>query len=139
MPTEKKSSDRTTIITSIIAVVGTIAAAFLVSPWIPDFFKNNPPPPTPSPTPTASPQSNYIPPPLPLAEVFPQAGEGEQFTYNSSPLEPVKKNFKDENCRYSGLAGLKLTYRFTGGGYGGWGVAWRRTRAALSMLRNSII
>lgn len=128
MSTDKKPNDRTAIITTLIVLVGTIITAIFASPWITEYIKKDPPP-TPSPTAKPSPSPDNIPPPLPLAEVFPQVGEGREFVYlNMDNQEALKKQFvNDEECRHSGPFALKFTYKFTGGGHGGWGVSWRKT------------
>jgi hypothetical protein len=130
MSTKKKPNDHTAIITALSVLVGTVIAAIFASPWITEYIKKDSPP-KPSPTVTASPNPDNMPPPLPLAEVFPQVGEGEEFVYiNNDKSDSLKKQFVDDvECRHSGPYALKLTYRFTGGGNGGWGVSWKNTSA----------
>jgi hypothetical protein len=130
MSTKKKPNDLTAIITALIVLVGTIIAAIFTSPWITEYIKEHSSP-RPSPTATSSPNPDNASPPLPLTEVFPQVGEGEEFLYiNEDRPNALEKQFvEDEECRHSGPYALKLIYRFTGGGNGGWGVSWRKTSA----------
>lgn len=130
MSTEKKPYDRTTIIAALIVLIGTVITAIFASPWISKLIVNEPPP-TPSPTAISSPQSDNRHPPLPLEEIFRQVGDGKEFMYiNAAPPEDLRKQFvTDERCRHSGPHGLKLTYKFTGAGHGGWGVGWKTASA----------
>jgi hypothetical protein len=129
MSTKKKPVDRTAVITTLIVFIGSVIAAILASPLLIEYVKTPPPQPTPAVTPSPNPEN--APPPLPLAEVFPQVGEGEEFIYvNQDKPDSLKKQFVDDGeCRHSGPYALKLIYKFTGGGNGGWGVSWRNTSA----------
>jgi len=125
----KKPHDRTIITNTLITVLGTIIVAVIAYIVHPMLTGTPNPTPAPSPKVTPSPQSVSIYPPLPLEEIFNQVGEGKEFIYNNNleRAEPLKKQFVDDaECRHSGEYGLKLSYGFTGGGYGGWGVGWRR-------------
>lgn len=131
MSTKKKAIDRTAIITTLIVLVGTIITAIFASPWIMEYMRKDSQP-KPSPNATPSPNVNNTPPPLPLTEVFPQVGDGEEFLY-TNPDRPnaLKKQFvEDVDCRHSGPFALKLTYKFTGSENGGWGVSWRNTSSS---------
>jgi hypothetical protein len=131
MSTEKKPNDRTAVTTTLIVLIGTIITAIFASPWITEYVKkDSPPKPSPTASPSPSPNPDNVPP-LPLTEVFPQVGEGDEFLYiNEDKSDSLKKQFvNDEDCRHSGPYALKHTYRFTGGGNGGWGVSWRNTSA----------
>jgi hypothetical protein len=85
-----------------------------------------PPTHTPTFTPTPSHTATPTPFPLPLVEIFPQVGGGEEFLFINSPKPDVlTRQFTDEaDCRHSGPFGLRLTYGFTGEDNGGWGVHW---------------
>ena len=75
---------------------------------------------------TAPPSAQATTPPLPLKEIFTQAGAGDEFLFiNNDKPDSLVRQFTDAaDCRHSGPYGLKLTYGFTGQGNGGWGVHW---------------
>lgn len=94
-----------------------------------------PTPTTPSPpTPTATseppplPSATATPPNIaPLVEIFPQAMDGEVRRYIDSDdsLGSISTEYtEDEDCRNSGPYGLRITFDFRNGGYGGWLVHW---------------
>jgi hypothetical protein len=61
---------------------------------------------------------------LPIEEVFPQIGEGEEFYFiNNDKPDALRWRFQPA-CRHSGLHGIEITYRFAGEGNGGWGIRW---------------
>ena len=65
-------------------------------------------------------------PPLPLLEIFPQAGEGEEFVFVNNPAV-FANDFVDEDCVHEGIYGLKLAYDINNSGSAGWGVRWSNT------------
>lgn len=57
-----------------------------------------------------------------LCQVFPQAVDGQIFTWISSPGSFNAQLTKE--CAQTGDFGVQLTYNFTDAGHGGWGVFW---------------
>jgi len=80
-----------------------------------------PPPPTSTSTPT--PTNTLLPPPL--VGVFPLVGDGVDFLFPEDKPDLVKRQFVEIGaCLLSPPNGVQLTYNFTGGGGGGWGIHW---------------
>ena len=80
---------------------------------------------TPTDAPTSTDSPSQTPLPTPLEEIFPQVDDGVQFIFPDNEPNLFKKQFIESgDCRHSGPFGLQLTYNFTAGGGGGWGVHW---------------
>jgi len=79
-------------------------------------------------TPTFVPTSTLTPIPTPvppLVGVFPLVGDGVEFIFPEAKPNVIKRQFIEiGECLYSAPNGLQLTYDFTEGGGGGWGVTW---------------
>lgn len=76
------------------------------------------------PTDTAiPPTATETPIPLPLEEIFPQAGDGEAFVFVNNPAVFAGNIVRDE-CVHSGIYGLKMIYDIKNSGSAGWGVQW---------------
>ncbi len=119
---------------ALIGVAGVAVTAIANSQVIIEWLKRTPvvavaPTETPAPptltytsTPTSTPTSTKTPLPPPLAEIFPQAGDGETFVFVNPPGLLTDRFV--QNCVHSGPYGLRLNYEFSGVGNGGWGVSW---------------
>jgi len=76
----------------------------------------------PAPTEEEAPATT-TPVPLPLVEIFPQVDAGEAFDYINSPATFTSEMVADD-CKHSGVYGLKIIYNIKNSGSGGWGVNW---------------
>ena len=86
----------------------------------------------PTATPRPSNTSTSIPPtdtPLlssPLAEVFPQVGDGQEYTFNDDLFS--RKFVSTGDCTHTGVYGLQFDYKMQQyADFGGWGVQWTET------------
>lgn len=81
------------------------------------------------PLPTAAPTTalaTSTPTGPPLLDIFSQAVDGEAFPFSDTPDSLTTEIIEDADCRHAGQYGLRLTYDYTGGGNGGWGVHWAK-------------
>ena len=78
------------------------------------------------PTETLSPVPSVTPPGSPLEEIFPQAGDGQEFTFGD---EFISRSFvTNGNCSHTEPYGVRLDYSAqTDSDAGGWGVQWKNS------------
>ena len=69
----------------------------------------------------SSPTSTPVP--LPLVEIFPQVGPGEDFDYVNNPAT-FTSEILNNDCVRSGVYGLRVIYDIKNSGSGGWGTLW---------------
>ena len=63
---------------------------------------------------------------LPIEDIFPQIGTGEDFDYVNNPAT-FAANIANGDCVHTGDYGLKIVYDVKNSGNGGWGVLWTNT------------
>ena len=82
--------------------------------------------PIPSATPTSVPPTFTATPSSPLAEVFPQVGDAQEYTFSD---DLFSHNFVTTGgCTHTGVYGLQFDYKMQQSeDFGGWGVQWTGT------------
>ena len=132
----------TIVVPLVVAVLGLVGV-MMQTDWFSSIISRETPgsPPTATETVAAIPvddptetspavDATDTPVPLPLEEIFPQSGSGEDFDYLNNPAVFTGEIVSD-SCVHSGVYGLKLVYEIKNSGSGGWGVLWSNTPAGV--------